>query len=721
MPQPTRDAVVNEQRSHETLKRLRSDRSSSLDHFDSSTPFTSTHRVTNDAQRVITKEMAGSFVGPMPVHEWFCQFMSVACHEPMQDVSFKKVASASTEKEMYRHFIEACRPLCGERVVVVDTSACGDPSTSTPQDQKGLSPDIMIYHCSQPQPTTTTDFSHADMFGDFKFTELADAFSDGGTASKFALENWTEMGCDTRGQIIAYANALLSLQFRLFCFSFLIMGSKARFIRWDRAGAIVSEVFDYVENPEPLAQYIWRYSHMSALQRGHDENATEATAGVLDSHEEAKIRSFLTIEPHRLLYLLRLPSDPDSSPDSRSFSTSCMVQPTDQSREYVVALPKYRARCPVSKATRSIFAYDRSSATVRHLKDTWRINSPEHEEEAAIIRKLQAAGVPHIGDVFAASDVLQDGKSSDTTTDLYATRTWAHPNQATTPRRYYRLVSAKLGRSLTTFSRSKELVQAIVDALEAHQYAEEAGYCHHDISVRNILITEDGRGLLIDWDSAMKVVDLDPSIRRKDLVGTWQFISAARAQDCWAPHLLLDDMESFFWVLLWVVLKFGRHGLTPGRVKVKLESAFDACMMVGGDPLGGGVKENLFLGGNFEGELGTKFEPAPLHGVLAVMHATLRPRYLEPVMPSDSLKPDLGPELWDERVEEYEYQLAQYTGGMSLLKDASPLRRRIQAYLDGVEWPTHDPPQYRSIPSEDSDTVNSKRSDSRESASLDFH
>ncbi|KAI0308449.1 hypothetical protein OF83DRAFT_1020036, partial [Amylostereum chailletii] len=49
------------------------------------------------------------------------------------------------------------------------------------------------------------------------------------------------------GQIIAYAHALLSMQFRLYCFSFLIFGSKARFIRWDRAGAVVSEAFDYVK------------------------------------------------------------------------------------------------------------------------------------------------------------------------------------------------------------------------------------------------------------------------------------------------------------------------------------------------------------------------------------------------------------------------------------------------------------------------------------------
>ncbi|KAI0319149.1 hypothetical protein OF83DRAFT_1031645, partial [Amylostereum chailletii] len=205
-------------------------------------------------------------------------------------------------------------------------------------------------------------------------------------------------------------------------------------------------------------------------------------------------------------------------------------------------------------STRSLFAFNRRSSIVCHLKDTWRVNLPALEDEGTIIRKLQEANVPHVGDVFLASDVLQNGKTSDTATDTYACSEWAHLNTATTPYRYYRIISKTVGRPLTTFSCSKQLVQAVADAIEAHKHAEAAGYRHHDISVGNILITEDGHGLLIDWDSAVRIADLALNAARKDVVGTWPFKSVTRALNCSAPHLLLDDLESFFWVLLWVAL-----------------------------------------------------------------------------------------------------------------------------------------------------------------------
>src|SRR6266850_1574119 len=38
--------------------------------------------------------------------------------------------------------------------------------------------------------------------------------------------------------------------------------------------------------------------------------------------------------------------------------------------------------------------------------------------------------------------------------------------------------------------------------------------------------------------------------------GTWQFISVARLLDPWStPHQISDDLESFFWVLLYQVVR----------------------------------------------------------------------------------------------------------------------------------------------------------------------
>ncbi|KAF5369607.1 hypothetical protein D9757_010460 [Collybiopsis confluens] len=73
----------------------------------------------------------------------------------------------------------------------------------------------------------------------------------------------------------------------------------------------------------------------------------------------------------------------------------------------------------------------------------------------------------------------------------------------------------------------------------AHQVAFEKGsQLHTDISVGNIIITDDGRGMLIDWE-------LSKDVKREGFqIGTssWKFKSTVG-----------DDLESFLWVSSWVV------------------------------------------------------------------------------------------------------------------------------------------------------------------------
>ncbi|KAF8510660.1 hypothetical protein BU17DRAFT_8491, partial [Hysterangium stoloniferum] len=59
----------------------------------------------------------------------------------------------------------------------------------------------------------------------------------------------------------------------------------------------------------------------------------------------------------------------------------------------------------------------------------------------------------------------------------------------------------EIGRTLTDFRNTKEMVTAVRDAMIAHGDAyDKAKILHRDISSGNILITETGGGLLIDWD-----------------------------------------------------------------------------------------------------------------------------------------------------------------------------------------------------------------------------
>ncbi|KAH7922052.1 hypothetical protein BV22DRAFT_1037914 [Leucogyrophana mollusca] len=62
-----------------------------------------------------------------------------------------------------------------------------------------------------------------------------------------------------------------------------------------------------------------------------------------------------------------------------------------------------------------------------------------------------------------------------------------------------------IGRPLSTgeFGSSKNLVQAMLDAITAHkELLERCDKLHGDVSPQNIMVSEDGRGFLVDWDLA---------------------------------------------------------------------------------------------------------------------------------------------------------------------------------------------------------------------------
>jgi hypothetical protein len=55
-----------------------------------------------------------------------------------------------------------------------------------------------------------------------------------------------------------------------------------RFIRWDRAGAIVSESFDYIKSPHILVQFFWNYARLPSDRRGYDSTVSAAMGTVWD-------------------------------------------------------------------------------------------------------------------------------------------------------------------------------------------------------------------------------------------------------------------------------------------------------------------------------------------------------------------------------------------------------------------------------------------------------
>lgn len=80
--------------------------------------------------------------------------------------------------------------------------------------------------------------------------------------------------------LVEHVGHILAHQHRLFLFTIIFCGSYARFQRWDRAGAVVSSAFNYLDSPEILVTFFYKLYHgdqVSPEARGHDTTVSFAS------------------------------------------------------------------------------------------------------------------------------------------------------------------------------------------------------------------------------------------------------------------------------------------------------------------------------------------------------------------------------------------------------------------------------------------------------------
>ncbi|KAI0666595.1 hypothetical protein C8Q78DRAFT_436711 [Trametes maxima] len=165
-------------------------------------------------------------------------------------------------------------------------------------------------------------------------------------------------------------------------------------------------------------------------------------------------------------------------------------------------------------------------------------------------------------------------------------------------RSHMRIVIDDVGRPLTEFASTHELVLAVRDAIKGHRLLwEKAKILHRDVSVGNILIADDQEGkdfvgFLHDFDySAMECEPQAPADDSpmdgtseagdtsssttehgsgdpdalKERTGTFYFMAYEILSTPDIVHNTHHDLESFYWVLLWVVVRHTDHGDVRGQ------------------------------------------------------------------------------------------------------------------------------------------------------------
>ncbi|POW14547.1 hypothetical protein PSHT_07357 [Puccinia striiformis] len=215
------------------------------------------------------------------------------------------------------------------------------------------------------------------------------------------------------------------------------------------------------------------------------------------------------------------------------------------------------------------------------IKDSWQ---PEHQRaEGDMLRDVTEKNVPHVARYYHHQDVHMAGRRVDIQSHVrgginFETGQKIDYTDERVPmpapkdfinRVHRRLVLKDVGQPIWTVDSPVRLLEALEDCIKGHQALFNAGILHRDISVNNLMIdnqTEDPdrKSFLIDLDMAVPY----PMTNEEDSdarIGTKECMSIGLLMKT-NSHTHLDDLESFFWVLIWTCVHWpvdqrGQYGL----------------------------------------------------------------------------------------------------------------------------------------------------------------
>ncbi|KAJ7282738.1 hypothetical protein C8J57DRAFT_50582 [Mycena rebaudengoi] len=539
------------------------------------------------------------FSGVVPVETFFSKYMKGK--EPPPDTidqitadtktqvkgiatTFNKLQAGEREPRMYNPFLEYLEAVVNSfprETKPVFAKTAGVTINALHHTDHDSRPDLSGSLPSLAAPSKW-EWHHIGTVVEFKARD--DLFDSEGKIKPGQLENVVQLIKSARSILMASG----------FCYSFVVsvFNTKARLFRVDRSGYIVSEAFDWAGSRHIFPEFYWRLYNGGSDNRmlGEDDTLTVPT-------EKEKNEMYAHIV------------------DIPAFQGLSFIQATGRSRWvdvdvgggktkkcFTVGAPIFQSKGLFCRGTRvdRVLIPDEISADdlipkVYALKDAWRqsCRQPESDFYAVIqdyIDKELGGGMPKGLTVCVGSHQLATLNS-----DIHRTTTaelrGGHRLQ---DREHDRSLLKDVGIPLSEYTSTKQLVRALRDAIAGHEIALKAGVLHRDISVGNVLIcgdtSEEGHhGFVLDWDYSEftaegfetlltlgKTVVEDLEKHLKDITGTYPFLSIADLQyvagllqsaeqpDIPVPefrHACKHDLESFYWLLIWILLRHANHSL----------------------------------------------------------------------------------------------------------------------------------------------------------------
>ncbi|KAL5485700.1 hypothetical protein ACEPAI_6741 [Sanghuangporus weigelae] len=627
--------------------------------------FTSDTINAEDNKKDMYRETHKYFLGPMPVDQFLDAFVKpthycdTRSNSTSEGVDFHMNGSWRLEAMMYEPLVAALEKLNLNNLCFKITAKNGDPDWVV----EDLAPDISVYSKDRwnnrrraktdfDKDHSDTDFSAMEIPTEIKLRARSDPFrnlKDGDDATKHQFVRTDIASQEIIGQICAYASAQMGMAFRTHCFSVFIAGNIARLIRWDRAGAVVTRSFKYMEISW-LLDFFKRYDELSQLQRGWDRTVLPLKVSEASEARDALIQQRFSDETEeefqeRSAYFQ----------NARYYKFLVPVLPKGQETDavrakiFIGAFPRRWACSLLGRNSRGTPVYDPETGGIHWLKDSWRIDMTTVVVEHESYEKMEQCKVRNLIPLLTAGDVrlldeIYEESSRAVHIDLNAFRDVGSSNASAStaeemPARgpvyntlhctitdkligedwvcgdktflwqnmlgysQYRIVLRDVGRDLTSFPSTTVLLQAIADALVCHCDALfEAKILHRDISPSNVLIMDDGTGRLIDWDLCRHANQRQS--HRPGRTGTWQFISGALlASPKTKVHDYADDLESFLHTLTFTLVRFSTSSLGSDELSYFLEMFDEEKEHSDGRARGGSVKGFRLAAGGYVANL----------------------------------------------------------------------------------------------------------------------
>ncbi|KAJ7497662.1 hypothetical protein FB451DRAFT_1550478 [Mycena latifolia] len=487
---------------------------------------------------------------------------------------------AKLEKHMYKPFVKYLQQLVQDfpsKPTFADTHARNFESLH-PTDHDSQ-PDVSGSTPGRPAHNFKWEWGVTGTVIEFKFS--ADPIDTTGKPSQSQLADLVQLIQNARR--ITMASGC--------CYSFVvsIFGRHARLFRVDRSGYITTDAFNWTTNHLVFPEFLWR------LYRGGEPGrilGADATLSIPLPREKvemhAKLAQLTSLQTEYHKWTL-------AEATARSRWVDVVIDGVPK-RCFTVGDPIFQSKGLFCRGTRvdRVLVEGEDPPQMHVMKDAWlqACRRPESDFYAVIQDYLKENKEKYGDDMpvglttCIGSYNLAESYPDDHRTITAALRKDGHTLQ---DRCHYRTVSKDVGFALDKYLDTKTLVQAMRDAINGHRFALEAGVLHRDVSVGNILIGEsDLVGFVHDWDYSeftpagwerfrklfpqAKVTDLDKSL--KDMTGTYPFlaIDLLQARRVGSPciHECKHDLESFYYILIWILLRYADHSSPDGEYACSL-------------------------------------------------------------------------------------------------------------------------------------------------------